>query len=48
MIELECEVLDVEDGFLRVHYHFGEHTRPFYRSDGDDLDSPEAMNITFN
>ena len=48
MIELECEVLDVEDGYLRIHYHFGEHTKPFYRNDGMDLEAPEAMEITFN
>ena len=48
MIELECEVLDVEDGYLRIHYHFGEHTKPSYRSDGINLESADAMNITFN
>lgn len=48
MIKLECEVLDIEDGYLRVHYHFGEDTRPFYRNDDLDLNSPEALNITFN
>jgi hypothetical protein len=48
MIKLECEVLDIEDGHLRVHYHFGEHTQPFYRNDDMDLSSKEAMNITFN
>ena len=48
MIKLECEVLDIEDGYLRVHYHFGEHTQPFYRNDDMDLSSKEAMNITFN
>ena len=48
LIELDCEVLDVDDGYLRVHYHFSETNKPSYRSDGIDLDSPEAMNITFN
>ena len=48
MIKLECEVLDVDDGYLRVHYHFGEDTKPFYRNDDLDLSSKEAMNITFN
>jgi hypothetical protein len=44
---LKCELARHMDDYLRLHFHFGTETMPYYRSDDIPLDSYEAQSVTF-
>ena len=44
---MECELVNHVDDYLRIHFHFGTKTKPYFRSDDVPLDSYDAQNVTF-
>ena len=41
-LNMECELVNHIDEYLRVHFYFGKETKPHFRNDDVPLNSPEA------